>query len=176
MCAIETYSYEDYKHWEGKWELIDGHPYAMAPSLVKTHQAIANMIAFELTKNIQNCQECLVVNELDYLIDEYNVLKPDVAVICNEKNDFITKAPKIVVEVISPSTAKRDEIYKKEIYQKEGVLYYILVYQKLFAKVYKNENDSYKKVADFEDEVFEFEFDGCKGEIDFKNVFSRFRK
>ena len=29
---VETYTYEDYKRWEGDWELIDGVPLAMAPS------------------------------------------------------------------------------------------------------------------------------------------------
>ena len=29
---LETYTYDDYKNWQGDWELIYGHPYAMAPS------------------------------------------------------------------------------------------------------------------------------------------------
>jgi hypothetical protein len=31
--AIEYYTYYDYLHWEGKWELIEGIPMAMTPSL-----------------------------------------------------------------------------------------------------------------------------------------------
>jgi hypothetical protein len=26
------FTYEDYSLWEGRWELIDGMPYAMSPS------------------------------------------------------------------------------------------------------------------------------------------------
>jgi hypothetical protein len=26
------YTYNDYKDWEGSWELIDGVPFAMAPA------------------------------------------------------------------------------------------------------------------------------------------------
>ncbi|TCK06622.1 hypothetical protein [Phorcysia thermohydrogeniphila] len=31
---LPHYTYEDYKHWEGKWELIEGIPYAMCPPLL----------------------------------------------------------------------------------------------------------------------------------------------
>ncbi len=30
---IEYYTYDDYKEWDGDWELIDGVAYAMAPVL-----------------------------------------------------------------------------------------------------------------------------------------------
>ena len=174
--AYKRYTYNDYLHWEGDWELIDGFPYAMAPSPIKTHQALAFEIARELGNKLENCKNCLVVGELDYKIDEYNVLRPDVAVICNEESDYILKAPKIVVEVVSPSSAFRDEKIKKEIYEKEGVKYYILIYQNLYAKVFENKDFYFFKVGDFESEVFRFSFDECEGEIDFKNVFKRFKK
>jgi hypothetical protein len=29
---LPYYTYEDYVQWEGKWELIDGIPYAMSPA------------------------------------------------------------------------------------------------------------------------------------------------
>ena len=147
--AYKRYTYRDYLHWDGDWELIDGFPYAMAPSPVRTHQALAFEIARELGNKLENCKNCLVVGELDYKIDEYNVLRPDVAVICNEESDYILKAPKIVVEVVSPSSAFRDEKIKKEIYEKEGVKYYILIYQNLYAKVFENKDFHLFKVGDF---------------------------
>ena len=151
--ARERYSYYDYKHWEGDWELIDGFPFAMAPSPVKSHQMLAYAVARELGNKLEECEKCVVVGELDYKVDEYNILKPDVAVICNEENDYIIKAPKIVVEVISPSTARRDEKTKFQIYQEEGVKYYILIYpNELKAKLYKLENRKYVKEGEFTDE------------------------
>ena len=29
---LPHYSYQDYRRWEGDWELIEGIPYAMTPS------------------------------------------------------------------------------------------------------------------------------------------------
>ncbi len=51
MAAIEYlphYTYEDYKQWEGKWELIGGVAYAIALAPMIEHQIISNNIAWEL--------------------------------------------------------------------------------------------------------------------------------
>jgi len=175
---LEYYTYEDYKEWKGDWELIDGVAYAMAPSPKITHQAIAGEITFELLSTVRSCKDCLVVIEQDWKIDEATVLKPDIALICNESNDsYITKAPLIVVEIISQSTAKRDEKYKFELYKKERVLYYVLVYpEDLRAKIFKLDGNDYIKQGDFNFEEYIFDDLKCKASINFKSVFAKFRK
>ncbi|HIP51427.1 MAG TPA: Uma2 family endonuclease, partial [Campylobacterales bacterium] len=77
--AIEYYTYDDYTHWEGEWELIDGIAYAMAPSPMISHQAIAGEITFELVSSVRKCKDCLVVIEQDWKVDEMTVLKPDIS-------------------------------------------------------------------------------------------------
>jgi len=176
--AVEYYSYDDYLHWDGKWELIYGHPMMMTPSPMISHQAIANLIAFELTQSIFECEKCLIVSEQDWKISDETLVKPDVVMICDEPyGAYITKPPKIVVEVISKSTARRDEQTKFELYKNERVPYYVIVYPgDLKAKVYRLENNSYQKVDDFTHEVMEFGDLKCGGTINFERVFRRFRK
>ncbi|HHD81650.1 MAG TPA: Uma2 family endonuclease, partial [Campylobacterales bacterium] len=83
----------------------------------------------------------------------------------------------VVVEVISKSTARRDEVTKFELYEKEKVPYYIIVYPNdLKAKVYKLKDGNYDKVDDFTNEVMRFDDLECGGTIDFQRVFKRFRK
>jgi Uma2 family endonuclease len=177
MCAYEFYTYDDYKQWEGDWELIDGIPHAMAPAPVISHQFLATEISFEIRKNLEDCEKCFVVMEEDYKIDEYNILKPDVSMICNQFDKYITKAPEIVVEVISPSTARRDEKTKFQIYQEEGVKYYILIYpNELKAKLYKLENRKYVKEGDFTDESYKFENLTCEIEVNFEKVFKKIKR
>ena len=178
MCAVEYYTYEDYCLWEGDWELIYGVPLAMAPAPKITHQAIAGNILFELKKTIGECDECLVFGEADWKINDDTIVKPDVVLICNETNEnYMTKAPEIIVEVISKSTAKRDEKTKFKLYQDEKVKYYIIVYpDDLKAKIYKLKNDQYTKEGDFLTESYTFDETTCKASIDFNSVFKRFRK
>jgi len=40
LAYQEYYTFEDYQQWEGDWELIEGMPYAMAPSATVTHQTV----------------------------------------------------------------------------------------------------------------------------------------
>jgi len=48
-------------------------------------------------------------------------------VVCDRdkiKNDGVHGAPYLVVEALSPSTAKRDKTYKKDAYARSGVREY----------------------------------------------------
>ncbi|MEA3290390.1 MAG: Uma2 family endonuclease [Campylobacterota bacterium] len=175
---LPNYTYDDYKLWQGDWELIGGIPYAMSPSPVKDHQLIANMFAFELTKEILDSPNCLVASELDWKIDDSTTVRPDVVMLCSELNEkYITKAPQVIIEVISPLTAQRDEKIKFEIYENEKVPYYIIAYpDDLKAKLYKLKDGKYDKQGDMTEEKYTIEDLHCKVEIDFDNIFKRFRK
>lgn len=78
--------------------------------------------------------------------------------ICNEPHaSYITKPPKIVAEIIPKSTARRDEITKFGLYEKEKVSYCVIVYlNDLKEKVYKLKDGTYDKVDDFTNEIMHF--------------------
>jgi len=173
-----NYTHDDYIKWEGDWELIEGIPISMAPSPTIKHQSIAGKIITQLNNEIEKCDRCMVLGEEDYKINDDTILRPDVALICDEPNDaYITKAPEIIVEVISKSTAKRDEKYKFKIYEKEKVNYYIIVYpNELIEKVYKLIDSKYDKQGDFFNSSYTFENTTCKPTVDFDKLFRRFRK
>jgi len=172
------YSYKDYKNWEGDWELIDGVPVAMAPAPMVKHQKLASYFIIEIGNQLDDCMICDVVSEVDYKVNDNTILRPDIALICNDNGEnYITKAPEIVVEIISPSTARRDEVYKFDIYEKEKVKYYILVYpEDLRAKIYKLDGKSYDKVGDFDNESYSFDETICNITIDFEKLFKRFKR
>ena len=178
MEAIDYYTYDDYKLWEGDWELIDGVAVAMSPAPMIKHQAIAYKLARELGNSIDECDQCMVLGEADWKINDVTLLRPDVVLICDEPHDkYMTKAPQIVVEVLSPSTARRDEKFKFEIYQEERVPYYVMVYPDDFkAKIYKLDGNEYRKEGDFTNESYSFEQTHCRAVVDFQRVFRQFRE
>jgi len=170
VAALPKYSYDDFKLWEGDWELIEGHPVAMAPSPVGKHQKLMLNIGYLLKEALdeEDC-ECEAYPELDWIIDNSNVLRPDLAVYCEDVEEYPKTTPKIVVEIISPSTAKNDEELKYGIYEREGVGYYLLVYPDLGkVRIFQLQNDNYKKVYEGEGR---FRFGLCGIEIDFGKVF-----
>ncbi len=172
-----NYTYDDYKIWDGDWELIDGVPFAMSPAPMRTHQAIASELIYHIRNQLEDCEICEVLGEVDYKVGESTVLRPDVVLTCNEPNEaYLTKAPEIVVEIISKSSAKRDEVYKFDIYETEKVKYYIIIYPNdLRAKVYKLDDKKYDKQGDFSLESYDFEDTTCDVKIDFAQIFKRFR-
>ena len=173
-----NYTYDDYKLWKGDWELISGVPLAMSPAPMRKHQGIASEIIYNLRNQLNDCSMCEVLGEVDYKISEDTVVRPDVVLTCNETHEaYLIKAPEIIVEIISKSSAKRDEVYKFDIYQAQKVKYYIIIYpDDLFAKVYKLDGKEYDKQGDFSNERYSFDETTCKVSLDFKKVFARFRR
>ena len=171
---LPHYTYDDYKIWEGRWELIDGIPYAMAPSPIFEHQNISIEIAFELKQQLKNCKNCKQIVAVDWKISDDTTVCPDNSVICNGvKSNFIEDTPTIIFEVLSPSTKKIDRTIKYNIFQEKGVKYYILVEPKgNFAEVYKLTNGLYRLEGEFTIEKYTFEIDDCKIDFNFTNIFS----
>lgn len=181
MGALKTedirYTYDDYKLWQGDWELIDGIAVAMAPAPMRKHQSLESEIIYNLREQLDNCLLCEVLGEVDYKVSDDTILRPDVVLTCGETNEsYLTKAPEIIVEIISKNTAKKDETYKFKIYETEKVKYYIIVYpDELIAKVYKLDGKEYDKQGDFSTEEYFFENTTCGVKLNFERVFRRFR-
>ncbi|MBE0513955.1 Uma2 family endonuclease [Sulfurimonas sp.] len=172
---IPHYTYDDYKLWEGQWELINGVPYAMSPAPMIKHQSISNKIGRYLDEAFEGCKVCQALLPIDWKINEDTIVQPDNSVICHEpQNDaYITKAPKIIFEVLSKSTARKDTGIKFEIYEREGVEYYIIVNpDDKVAKVYHLKEGRYIKLMDASHEKVDFSIKECheKVEFDFSKI------
>lgn len=127
---IPKYTYEDYKIWEGNWELIKGIPYAMSPSPKRKHQKYgSNFLASaknQLEQKASTCN-CDIFYELDWIINNETVVRPDLMIVCgNFETDFLTFAPALIVEISSEGTKMKDRNTKFRLYEANGVNYYIL--------------------------------------------------
>ena len=168
---LPRYTYEDYKNWQGDWELIGGIPYALASPSFK-HQRIVGKIFRYLDEELEEkCPDCVVGIDTDYIVSEDTVLRPDVFITCERVEDKLLKPPKVVFEVISPSTREKDEYLKKEIYEREGGPYLVLVYPELGkAKIFKLTDRGYKKIFDAVRDEYTFDLGGCEVSLNFGRV------
>lgn len=71
---LPSYTYEDYKLWEGKWELINGIAYAMSRAPMIKHQSISSKIARYLDEALESCKFCQALLPIDWKIDENTVV------------------------------------------------------------------------------------------------------
>ncbi len=133
----KLYTYDDYVNLElppGKRvEVIDGVLYDMAAPTVRHQLAIGYMYsAFRdfIRKNKGPCRAILspVDVRLEYDKGDRTVLQPDLLVVCdreklnNEKS--VLGAPDFVLEVLSPSSRKKDMSLKLGKYRENGVREY----------------------------------------------------
>lgn len=127
---LPHYTYEDYCQWEGRWELIEGIPYAMCPAPIPRHQWVSSNIKAEIRNAIKKskCNKCKVYDFIDIKVAEDTILQPDAVVVCKEINKpFLDFPATIVVEILSPSTAMKDRNNKFYIYQAQKIPYYIII-------------------------------------------------
>lgn len=131
---MERYTYADYKQWNGRWEIIDGRAYAMAPAPSIGHQSISGMI-FRKLGDFLDGKPCMpFIAPLDVRFEESDgcetVVQPDVLVVCDRaklRKDGCVGTPEVVFEVLSPSTATRDLLMKYDLYERHGVREYWVV-------------------------------------------------
>ncbi len=168
------YTHKDYLEWDGRWELIDGIAYSMSPAPYPKHQSIVLKASWELKKNL-DCSDCVVyVSPIDWKVNDSTVVQPDVALFCEEtKEQYFSKTPPLIIEVLSKSTALKDVTTKFSLYEKEGVKYYIIIEpESEISDVFELIDGVYtlvKKIT--KQDIIDFEFENCKTRIHFAELF-----
>lgn len=167
---LPHYTYADYVQWEGRWELIDGIPFAMSPQPSFRHQRISQRIATELEHALEGCEHCRAVLPVDWKISEDTVVQPDNMVVCGEVTNeaYLDRPPTLIFEVLSPSTEQKDRVVKAELYASQGVKYYVLVNPDLLqAEIMELQGGEYQLQATLHEGTWRFDLGECQIEVDF---------
>ena len=114
---------------EFREETIDGKLIAMSPA-TSNHNRIAGNI-FGIFWSYLRGKKCVPYGDGEYVfLTDDDIFVPDFMIVCDRdkiKHDGVHGAPDLVVEILSPSTAKNDKGHKKEVYAKCGVREYWIV-------------------------------------------------
>jgi len=172
LAYLEYYTFKDHQHWQGDWELIEGMPYAMTPSPSVTHQAVIVNVVSQIKAEVDNnCHACYVLMETDWQISNDTIVRPDVMLVCKELEERVLVTPDLIIEVVSLSSTKRDELIKFELYQREAVPLYILLYpQERRAKIYYNTSNGFKKMGDYSLHEVKLLLAECSLKLDFSSI------
>ena len=137
MQKDRRYTYADYCTWDDdtRWELIEGVPYAMAPSPSLSHQSLSGSIHNQLYNFLVGNPCRVFAAPFDVRLnaagdDDDTVVQPDIVVVCDrEKLDEkgCNGAPDMVVEILSPSSDRHDRFVKFRLYRSAGVREYWIV-------------------------------------------------
>jgi Uma2 family endonuclease len=131
-------------------ELIDGAHY-VSPSPNTKHQSCVGAVFAAIWNLVQQHRTGQVfVAPFDVLFSRFDVVEPDILfisqarlpVVLTEQN--VQGAPDLVVEVGSPSTRRRDETLKRQLYERCGVSEYWFVDPDIdVVRVYRLEGSHY---------------------------------
>ena len=116
--------------YKSREEMIGGRVVAMSsPTL--THIFIGANI-YHMFRNYLRGKQCKAIPDgaTLYLEEDREEYRPDMMVVCDRdklKRKGVYGAPDLVVEILSPSTAKNDKGHKKDAYERHGVREYWLV-------------------------------------------------
>ncbi len=176
------YTVEDYYKIpdEQRVELIDGWIYDMAAP-TSVHQILAGALHARLLNYVIDKEgTCLpIISPIDVQLhcDNKTMVQPDVIVVC-DRDKVIMRccygAPDLVIEIISPSSKKRDMMIKANKYLEAGVReYWIVDPDKLKVIVYDFMKDDYS-IYGFDSTIPVAIWNGdCK--IDFREVYEYVR-
>lgn len=134
----QGHTIEEWKTWDGRWELINGVAYDMTPAPSVEHQRVAfglarnlaNRISESKTKGGKGDYEVFIAPIDLYLPGQESVFQPDLLIVCDSAkvaSHGIIGAPDLVVEILSPSTSSRDTVVKRWAYAASGIPEYLIV-------------------------------------------------
>ena len=172
------YTVEDYYALpdDCRAELIDGVFYDMATPRV-THQLIAGEIYHQLKLFVKSrkgsCLPMMAPTSVQLDCDDKTMVEPDVFVLCDRskfRSRCVYGAPDFVVEILSPSTRRKDTVIKLNKYMDAGVREFWLVDpDRKMVLVYHFSTNNYPVIYGFDDEIPVGIWDGeCR--IDFHDV------
>jgi Uma2 family endonuclease len=122
------YTYDDYARLpdDRRYEVIDGELY-LTPAPTPYHQIVKSRIERLLEGHVERESLGIILDApCDVVLSRFDVLQPDIFFISSGRlatigEKYISDAPDLVVEVLSPGTRKRDRFLKSKRYARFGV-------------------------------------------------------
>lgn len=162
MTVQTKFTYEDYLLFPDdgrRHELIDGdHCMTPAPSTAHQRLVVRFSIAIGTFLDRRKVGQ-LFVAPTDVVLSNFDIVQPDLVFVSSARTSIITAqniqgAPDLLIEILSETTRKTDEIIKRKLYERYGVQEYWIVDPELeTVKVYRMTPHGYSRVADLSREA-----------------------
>lgn len=129
--SAKRWTYAEYSRLgeEQRYEILNGE-LLMAPSPDTWHQNwVGSLFRIVDTYVRQRNLGKVFLAPLDVVLDPENTVQPDLIFIGSEKLEIVQRpavfgVPDLLIEIVSPSSVRRDRYQKKELYARFGVKEY----------------------------------------------------
>jgi len=177
--TLKKWTYKEYLKLpdDKRYEIVNGELIEM-PAPTTTHQRIVKKLLRFLDYFVErnNLGE-VFVSPVDVILSEDNVFQPDLVFVSKERKEIVKErgifgSPDLVIEVISPSTLKRDTEDKKRVYERVCVKELWLVFPGEKAVEVFFKKDKHYEVCSFGYEGLSIRSCVLKGfELNLKEIF-----
>lgn len=134
-------------------ELIDGEHF-VSPSPNVRHQRVLRDLGFLVYRFVEtNALGEVFFAPLDVVFTIHDIVEPDLIFVSNARASILTAAnlqgsPDLVVEVLSPSNRRYDEVKKRGLYERTEIgEYWIVDPEADSVKVYRREGERFGRPA-----------------------------
>lgn len=158
------FTYEDYLLFpnDGKrHEIIDGDHF-ITPAPNTKHQRVSGYLFNALANFLKGRKSGeAFAAPYDVILSDEDIVEPDLLFVSAARAAIITEQdiqgpPDLVVEILSNSTRKTDEVVKRKLYERYGVREYWIVDPELkTVKIYRLTDQGYVRAAEFAREANE---------------------
>ena len=105
-------------------EIIDGVHYVTASPNLR-HQQLLGRLFYAMETAPAKPVGQVFLSPFDVVVTKWDVVEPDLLFVSSAQRHILTKlnvqgAPDLVVEIFSPSTQKRDEQMKRQLFARRG--------------------------------------------------------
>ena len=134
MVTTSKLTYQDYASMEGdeRYELLDGELILVAsPNM--DHQTVSLRMVVRMNAFVEENDLGRVFHApFDVLFTDTDVAQPDLLFVSKERESILTPAniqgaPDLIVEILSPSSSRRDWHNKRELYARHDVTEYWII-------------------------------------------------
>lgn len=163
------FTYKQYLTWpeDERWELIDGIAYDMTPGPSTIHQETLGEFHRLFSQYLHDKSCKVYLSPFDVRLPYANereedipsVVQPDLTVICDRSKideHGCKGVPDLIIEILSPSTTKKDFGVKLRLYERVGVPEYWIVHpndQTVLVFILKQESYATPSIYKVPDEV-----------------------
>ncbi len=161
--ASVKYTYEDlqtFPEGDGKrYEIIDGD-LLVSPAPMSKHQSVLSNLHGRIWVFLEeNPIGKVLFAPLDVVLSDVNVVEPDLLFFSTTRLDRLTRknaqgAPDLVVEVLSESTRRTDEVRKRKLFERFDVLEYWIVDPEIdTVKIYRRAGEKFDRQIELSSEA-----------------------
>lgn len=122
----QNWTYDDYVTLPDDlniYEVIDGELF-MSPAPTTKHQIVSMNMERKLDNYVKKQDAGIILHApIDVLLSPHTIVQPDIIFISKGNMSIITEkniqgSPDLIIEILSPSTIRRDRIIKMKVYAK----------------------------------------------------------